>query len=116
MKKVLIIIGIYIIIAGTLLCIISIPLKEDQEEIETNIQHDIDNMKKNMEEHWPDMPEDVKKDSLKINENIIRSSYESSNTFSAKFSKNLRFFIIGIVIVALVAILHYAHAKELWRN
>lgn len=114
MKKIIIIMGIYIVIAGTLLVIMSIPPKVDQEKYEAKIQSIMDAMRKSSEERWPNMPEYVRENSLEINENIIRNSYKASNTFSARFKKNLKAFFIGLIIVGVVIVLGYIRGIGLW--
>lgn len=115
MKKIIIIILIYSIIALILLTIISIPTNVDQEKIEASIQCEMNSIRKLSEEKWPDIPEDIREDSLKINENIIRNSYESSNTFSVRFVSNLKALFIGLAIFIIVAALRAIHLRELWR-
>ena len=114
MKKFIVIILIYSIIALIPLAIMSIPAKVDQEKIEANIQREMDSMRKFSEEHWPDMPEEIRENSLKINEDIIRRSYETSNTFSSNFVSNLKAFFIGLAILIVVIIVRSAHLRELW--
>lgn len=115
MKKNIIIILTYSIIVLILLAIISIPINVDQEKIEASIQHEMNSIRKISEEKWPDMPEDIREDSLKINENIIRNSYESSNTFSVRFVSNSKALFIILVIGIIIVVLHTAHRRELGR-
>lgn len=112
MKKIIMIILIYSIIALLLLAIVSIPAKVEEEKLEANIQSEIDSMRKFSEERWPEMSEEMRENTLKINENIIRSSHESSNTFASNFVSNLKAFFIGLVILLPVSILSSIYLKE----
>ena len=114
MKKIIIIILIYSIISVIFLSIMSIPPKIKQEEADAKIQQVVDSMREIAEEHWPDMPEEIIENALSTNENIVRDSYEKSNTFSFSFINNLIAYFIGLAIVIVIAILRRAHLYELY--
>lgn len=116
MKSFVIIIGIYIAVAGTLLVILSMPLKIEQEEYEAKIQYEIERMRKLSEERWPDMSEEQRENSLRMNEEIIRKSYEESNTFFVRFKNNLATFFIGLLIVVAVIVFKKIRYRELYKN
>ena len=114
MKKIIIIILINSIISVIFLSIMSIPPKIKQEEADAKIQQVVDSMREIAEEHWPDMPEEIIENALSTNENIVRDSYEKSNTFSFSFINNLIAYFIGLAIVIVIAILRRAHLYELY--
>lgn len=114
MKRIIIKILIYSIIVLIVLCIASIPRKIDQEKLEAVMQYEANKVREISEEHWPDMPEDMREDSIKGTVNIIRDSYEYSNSFKHKFLRNLRLFFIGLPIAIVGGILHWLHSRELW--
>lgn len=108
MKKIIL---IYTIISLILISIMSIPSKVNEEEY---IEQEMENIREFSKERCPNMFQEIREDTLKINENIIGNSYQSSNTFLTKFIRNLKAYFIGLAIIIIAIALRKAHFEELF--
>lgn len=109
MKKVLIFIVIYILVAIIVSAINAIPSKINQEEMDAYTEAVAEKMREDAEKRWPNMPEEIREAAAQDSANTVRSLYEYENTFSYKFMKELTAFGIAFVpiIVGMVLIWLY---------
>lgn len=105
MKKWLILILIYIVIALILSAITAIPKKVDGRDIEKHIQHRMYDTREATAEIFQNIPKEIIEEAEKGAVDSIRGLYEHKNSFSYRFTRNLESFGIGLLIVIVMIII-----------